>query len=87
MTKDKINQATEIYMTNSHIEETIRSIEEGGWRTGTCKLSIAEEILCDDLKDFRGVVGSGRRTRQDYEYMQGFLTYLINKNDYLEEEN
>ena len=74
------DQRPQIYFRSTNdMKETIRLVEEDGWNEG--------ELFWDDLKDFRRAVGSGRDTKDDYEYMRDFMTYLINKNNYWKEEN
>ncbi len=74
-----VDQRPQIYFRSTNdIKETIRMVEEDGWNEG--------ELFWDDLKDFRRALGSGTDTKDDYEYMRDFMTYLINKNDYWKEE-
>ena len=61
------------------MKETVQMIEEEGFNAG--------ELLYEDLKNFRRVVSDGTGTKSHYEYVRDFLTYLINKADYWEEEN
>ena len=68
-----------IYMGSTEIEVTKVMIEEDGWN--------ATELLYEDLKNFRRVVSDGTGTKSHYKYLRDFLTYLINKEDYWEEEN
>ena len=68
-----------IYQGSTEIEVTKVMIEEDGWN--------ATELLYEDLKNFRRVVSDGTGTKSHYEYVRDFLTYLINKADYWEEEN
>ena len=67
------------YQRSSEIEKTKVMIEEDGWNAG--------ELLYEDLKYFRKAVNDGTDIKSDYEYLRDFLTYLINKEDYWEEEN
>ena len=78
MTNNKEEKSV-VYLGSTEINETIQMIEKDGWNAG--------EILYDDLKSFIGAVGSGRETLGDYEYVRDFLTYLINRRDYWEDEN
>ena len=61
------------------MKETVQMIEEEGFNAG--------ELLYEDLKYFRKAVNDGTDIKSDYEYLRDFLTYLINKEDYWEEEN
>tara|TARA_B100000161_G_scaffold253423_1_gene213934 strand:- start:364 stop:561 length:198 start_codon:yes stop_codon:yes gene_type:complete len=63
----------------TELNETIKMIEKDGWN--------AVELLSDELKDFRRAVNGGTDIKSHYEYVRDFLTYLINKEDYWEEEN
>ena len=63
----------------TELNETIKMIEKDGWNAG--------ELLSDELKDFRRAVNCGTDIKSHYEYVRDFLTYLINKEDYWEEQN
>ena len=68
-----------IYRGSTEIEVTKVMIEEDGWN--------ATELLYEDLRTFRRVVNDGTGTKSHYKYLRDFLNYLINKEDYWEEEN
>ena len=78
MTDNNDKEKSVVYLGSTQIEETIQMIEKEDWNAG--------EILYDDLKDICRAVGNGRDTKSHYEYVRDLLTYLINKDDYWQEQ-
>ena len=68
-----------LYQGFIEIEKTKVMIEEDGRN--------ARELLYEDLKNFRRLVGDGTDNKFHHKYLMDFLTYLISKKDYWEEEN